>query len=227
MDALHLACYCGNLAVVWLLLQKGANPLVVIVDIGTSLIRSIYQRGFFVSHQSWYENIKYRGRYAGWTTLHCACGSNKQCLKVVQILLRRGANLLAVDVHGKFAFRCAIGKCYWETASLLLKNGFSIDAADGDGCSALHTASCDCNIDLAQFLLQHSANIYAVNRNGWTPLGYACNQGHWKMVQLVMKHDANFVATNNEGMLALLCASGVVHVNVNFALLCCNVHRWI
>ncbi len=102
------------------------------------------------------------------TALHFAASSNK--LQVVDLLLRKGANIDAKDNLGKTALHIAVSEGRLETVKILLKKGANIKALENDGKTALHIAACDGKLEIIDFLLQKGADIEAQDNLGQTAL---------------------------------------------------------
>ncbi|RDD44041.1 Ankyrin repeat domain-containing protein 49 [Trichoplax sp. H2] len=76
----------------------------------------------------------------GYTALHRAAG-NHSGIKIVEMLIKRGANVSAETNDGWQPLHCA---CHWfhtDIASLLLQAGADINAKTGSGQTPLHLAS--------------------------------------------------------------------------------------
>eukprot|EP00562_Extubocellulus_spinifer_P004889 CAMPEP_0178535442 /NCGR_PEP_ID=MMETSP0696-20121128/35547_1 /TAXON_ID=265572 /ORGANISM="Extubocellulus spinifer, Strain CCMP396" /LENGTH=149 /DNA_ID=CAMNT_0020167581 /DNA_START=406 /DNA_END=856 /DNA_ORIENTATION=- len=91
----------------------------------------------------------------------------------VRSLLRRGANIHAVDKWGETPLHKASIKGHDEVAKMLLDAGANVNAANNDGATPLHAASANGHDKVARVLLDEGADINATNEKGETPLDLA------------------------------------------------------
>jgi ankyrin repeat protein len=108
------------------------------------------------------------------TALHLA--SRKKHLRIVEILIRSGANIDAQTCNGFTPLHMAVMKESEPVARLLLENGadFRKEYPDCDRrCTALHMASLFGATAIVQLLLEKGADISAQDIDLQTPLHYA------------------------------------------------------
>ena len=168
---LHAASYFGNVEIVRLLLDQGADPEATAkgdmgskplhqvsygkyrspVD-GVRVARLLLEHGADV-------NTRRNGR---WTPLHIASWSGK--LEIVQVLIDHSAEVDAVDDFGK-------------TPLHFVSQGKYESQKDG--------------VRIAQLLLDHGADVNAKSRAGTTPLTMAYRNERPKLAELLLQHAAN------------------------------------
>ena len=135
------------------------------------------------------EHISARGGPLG-TALHAASRMNR--LKVVQSLLRHGAD---VNATGKWGWTPLLSASDWghlEVVRWLLDHGADVNAKDkSDDWTSLHLATHKGHCELVRTLLEHNADTSARNDSGFTPLHAASNQNCVDIVLLLLKHGAD------------------------------------
>ncbi|NXA23065.1 PP16A phosphatase, partial [Ibidorhyncha struthersii] len=132
-----------------------------------------------------------------WTPLHAAatCGH----LRLVQLLIRRGADLLAVNSDGNMPYdlcedevtldcletamaeqgitqekieeaRAATERDMVREIRRLVQTGADLDAPRGHGATLLHIAAANGYVEAAELLLAHRAGTDVRDEDGWQPL---------------------------------------------------------
>lgn len=166
--ALHLACMKGDEAVVTLLLEKGADPNA----------QSGQQRGFGSTPLHWVANSCCQIFSSGQSRPH----------HLAKILLEKGANIMATDIHGRTPFHWLARSSHWVLPStpgneawkiqsrltrMLLKKGADINARDNKGYTTLHLAVGRCEENLVQTLLVCGVDKEITDYTGKTAFGLA------------------------------------------------------
>ena len=123
------------------------------------------------------------------TALHAA--SRRNHLKIVQSLLRHGADVNAPGLWGWTPLLFATDEGHLEVVRWLLEHGAEVNAEDEDNLTSLHLAARYGHHEIGQALLKHNANTTARNNNGRTPLHLACGGGHIEIVRFLLNHGAN------------------------------------
>ncbi|NXV39688.1 PP16A phosphatase, partial [Rissa tridactyla] len=153
-----------------------------------------------------------------WTPLHAAatCGH----LRLVQLLVRRGADLLAVNSDGNMPYdlcedevtleclenamaeqgitqekieeaRGATERAMVREIRRLIQAGDDLDAPWGHGATLLHIAAANGYAEAAELLLEHRASPDARDEDGWQPLHAAACWGQVPLVELLVAHGAD------------------------------------
>lgn len=142
---LHMACYHGQLNIVHLLLQEGADPRLPDEEGYTPLHRLMMQP----DHFNWQD--------------------------IVSLILERYPTALdATGVYNRRPLHTAVHFGHVDAVNYLLKHGVNINAAettiDCYGRTPLHVAVFRNNPYLVRLLLENGANIFILNKNGETPI---------------------------------------------------------
>jgi ankyrin len=167
---LHLASYYGNIEIVCLLLDHGADPEAAEGNMGQKPLHRV------------------------------ACGeykSQEDGVRVAQLLLERGAdvNTRCDDHQTPLHLASYLGNI--EIVRLLLNHGADPEAAEGNmGEKPLHHVPCgeyksqEDGVRVAQLLLDRGADINTRRKDDWTPLHLASYLGNAEIVQLLIDHGA-------------------------------------
>ncbi|NXG01398.1 PP16A phosphatase, partial [Sakesphorus luctuosus] len=156
-----------------------------------------------------------------WTPLHAAatCGH----LHLVQLLIQRGADLLAVNSDGNMPYdlcedeatldflesamaeqgitqerieeaRAATERSMIREIRELARAGADLDAPRGHGATLLHVAAANGYLEAAELLLEHRAGTDCRDEDGWQPLHAAACWGQVQLVELLVAHGADLGA---------------------------------
>jgi ankyrin repeat protein len=196
---LHAAVWAGNVAIVRLLCEYGANkeqtwcgstPLHMAVKIGyTDIVSILVQAG---------ANKDAVDRH-GATALHKAA-HDKDKIEIVRILVQAGANTEAVGGYGHTALHRAVVGGNTEIVRILVQAGANKDAVDRHGVTALHKAAYDKDkIEIVRILVQAGANTEAVGGYGHTALHRAVIGGNTEIVRTLVQAGANKEAEDSRG----------------------------
>jgi ankyrin repeat protein len=180
---LHAAVRSGNVAIVQLLCDYGANkdrtwlgstPLHMAEERGyTDIVRTLAQAG---------ANIETVDRY-GHKPLHRAVLNGNT--KIVLILVQAGANKEAVDREGYTALHLAVISFFIkaEIVRILVQAGANKEAADRQGRTPLLWAVLKGNTDIVRILVQAGANTEAVFGDGRTLRDLAEVEQHHEIIE--------------------------------------------
>lgn len=153
--------------------------------------------------------------------------ATKYCnLKMVQLLLDRGANIEAQANDGETALMLAAKKGspfparegrsgYTEILMTLLKQGARVNVRDAKGKSALYWAAAYGHADHVKLLLAKGADVNVVGIDvPWTPLISASYYGHTEVVRLLLQARADTLVRDRDGQTALSYASQQGHTEI-------------
>ena len=121
------------------------------------------------------------------TALHAASRMNH--LKVVQSLLRRGADVNAPGLWERTPLLFASEWGHLEVVRRLLEDGADADAGDeDDDWTSLHLAARFGHFETVRTLLKYNADANVRNNYRRTPLHLASGSGHVDIVRLLLNH---------------------------------------
>ncbi len=157
---LHFAAISGNLDIVRLLLENGAE-----VNAKTN-----------------------GGDLPGVTPIHAAAFEGQT--RIVELLLVKGADINAVTQSGYTPLRRSVDQGDLVMAKLLLEKGGNIETTDKYGLTLLHIVAQTDQIELAEFLIEKGVEINARDKNSkFTPLDFALD-GEDEMIEMLKRHGA-------------------------------------
>ena len=227
------ACGAGNIHVVQILLDRGAEPNIANNKGRTPLLYAASE-----SHKDVVQLLLDRGaepnmtNQYGKTALHVAGFMGHK--GVVQHLLERGAEPNMADQYGATPLHLAAAGLpakmwptvpwkeglsrpaynYEDVVHLLLERGAEPNMADQHGRAPLHYATSEGHKDVVQNLLDRGAEPNMAAQNGWTPLHSAANKGHKEVVQLLLDRGAEPNMADQHGRTPLSCALQMGHTDV-------------
>ena len=204
--AIQAALYKGHLAIVSLLIDRGADINSQDVE-GSSLLHVAAQTGDPKAVSLLIEcgaDVGVRDGDCS-TALHIASGNEH--LGVVQLLLARGAEVDPQDNHGSTPLHLASTKGNDTIARLLMEHGADPSALDNTSSMPLHLASMHGNSNVVVLLVRHGAYVDACDNENSTPLHLASAKGNPTVVRLLLDHGANMVAPGEKDNTPLHVAS--------------------
>lgn len=181
---LHVACYRGNLEIVKLLIEKGADVNIVAEDGSTPLIqagkgdetgeivRLLIDKGADVHAKN------KLGTNAAFNAIFRICSSGDEGpYPVLDILREHGAEIHNPSPESKES-----------------------------GYTTLMVAANWSNAGLTKYLLEHGADVNHMAKDGKTPLMIACDEGSLEVVKLLVEAGADIAKEDQEGNTALSIA---------------------
>ncbi|KAL7921747.1 hypothetical protein ACQKWADRAFT_113122, partial [Trichoderma austrokoningii] len=141
---------------------------------------TIYQRSTYTSPTGNLTDLIIASYYG-----HCA---------IVQLLLKKGADIEAKDGWGRTPLLWAAENGHEATVQLLLEKGADIEAKDRWDRTPLSRAAEKGHEATVQLLLEKGADIEAKDGWGRTPLSWAAENGHEATVQLLLEKGADIEA---------------------------------
>jgi len=194
-SAITVATYSGNITLMEMLLDYGADIEIANKDGQTPIIRTkntlalslLVKRG---------ANINAKDNY-GYTALRWATQNGN--IPAMKLLLDSGANT---------EIRCNLGRTpifhtndHEEALSLLMKKGANINAKDREGKTALRLATQIGDIPLMKLLLDSGADTEIGDNLGQTPIFHT--EKHFEALSLLMEKGAIIDAKDKDGKTAL------------------------
>lgn len=173
---LHRAIAIGNLNLVQLIIEHGAN--VNLESAGPCGLSPLNILSMFYSKTKdaydIYELLLKKGAYCnepdrcGQSAFHVALMS--QPLKIIQLFLEYGADMKTVNGYGYTALHHAAKNPHTDVVEFVLSLGFDIECQDKYGTSALDAAASEGTPGACKLLLSRGAMVNVKNKSGDTPL---------------------------------------------------------
>lgn len=137
------------------------------VAVGTERSMELALSGDLDSFAEWIEAnqdlINKKEETHGNVPLHVAC--SKGNMPLINLLLRKGANVNLQDIYGNAPIMYAIDKGKIEVMRVLINNGADVNRADYRGNTPLHNAAVTNNFDAVSMLLRSGADPDALDFN--------------------------------------------------------------
>lgn len=133
----------------------------------------------------------------GATPLHAACLSGN--LRVVQILLDKGANIEATEMRGQTPMHWAAQRGHTQCINLLKMRGANVNARDEFQRTPLRQAAKNGHEEAISALISHGANIEAEDVKKQTPYFVASLHGQMYAAECLKNFGAKTQITNSDG----------------------------
>jgi ankyrin repeat protein len=120
--------------------------------------------------------------------IYYAARSSHCIIRVIDVLVKHGADINARTISGFTALHGACEFGYSEVATYLLEHGADVNALDNGGDTPLHIAAASLDFDaeravrLIRILIAHGAKIDARDNGGDTPADMAHKYGNEYLV---------------------------------------------
>jgi ankyrin repeat protein len=180
---LHNAVRSGQLDVVKLLIERGANVNERVLNpFGSTALMFAAIRGFneillyLIEKGADINAVAGEGKIAR-TALTMSAWNNH--IEILEMLLKHGAKV-NLKVENKTFISPLIWPAYWgrtEIVEILLRHGANVNGDDNTGSTALFYAVMNEQKRLVKLLLDHESNVNHVNKVGNTPLHMI---SHWR-----------------------------------------------
>ncbi|XP_013889961.1 death-associated protein kinase 1 [Austrofundulus limnaeus] len=138
------------------------------------------------------------------------CGN----IQIIQVLMRKGAEIQANDKTGANAVYYAARHGHVDTLRFLQDNRCPLDVQDKSGETALHVAARYGNVDVVSYLCSIRANPDLPDREQETPLHCAAWHGYSAVARALCQAGCHVDAKNREGETPLLTASARGFVDI-------------
>ena len=112
-------------------------------------------------------------------------------IKVIQLLLDRGADIEARSSEGRTVFHHAVLNGFLKAVDELIRRKINIMAKDNNGHTALHFAAFYGHVDIVKKLLEEGVDIDIAANKGDTALYWAAYRGNKDMIKLLLENGAD------------------------------------
>lgn len=211
---LCLAMKQGNLEIINLLIEKGANvrlsfgdflPMffaLVNKDCQVEIVKLVIDAGF--------PKDAIINRITQETSLHLAVSMNHIC--VVKYLLSISADINVIDIRGLSPLHIAVKKGNSAMIDLLIRHGeANLNCESKDGFTPMFFAIASGNCEIVELLISLGADIHYANSNkhsSMMPLHFGALMGQLKVLQLLIEKGTEVNKQNpNTGEIALHAAA--------------------
>jgi len=202
MMPLHYAAWKGNVEIVKLLLDHGADLHETIVE--QSVIHFAARSGnvevvsFLLDKGA---DVNARGFMEVTPLMYAAAGND---LKMARFLLERGADIQQKDIQGFTALYNAVENGSPEIIDFLISRGANVNETSKTSYgyeTPLYHAMLRGRIDNAILLVtQYNASVNTRTADGSTPLHLAVYKGYQKMVDVLLQNKSNPLAKDAKGL---------------------------
>lgn len=149
--------------------------------------------------------------FNGSNLLCLASGSG--CVKVVEFLIEKDANVNIQDNEGKTSLHLAVIIPGQNTyiAKVLLDKGAEINIQDNEGRTPLHLAvsTSGQSIQIAEMLLNKGAEVDIQDNEGKTPLDYAISSGREEVIEIL----TGKILLSDEGLTSQMLSEQEVEID--------------
>jgi ankyrin repeat protein len=195
--SLHLAIESLDSTIVSLLLENGADPLVLdnkeMTPFGLAISHGDVEAVKTLIEQSINVNCLARGGATPAKPLMLAIEYGKE--KVVDLLIESGAQIEAMDDNGNTALIKAVGdKRRVQIVKHLLNRGANVHAKNHHGVTPLHVAVQSGSERMVNALLEKQPDLEARTKDGETALLIASKEGFTSILQSLLDNGAECVA---------------------------------
>jgi ankyrin repeat protein len=214
--ALHLAAERGNVNIVTILLQKGADVTVQCDDGQTVLHRAAWGGSKAVMMELLSERTGHTGFLDlidkdGRTALHIA--AEKGNASLVELLLGCSATPDIQDNMEQTPLHLAAQSGHLHVAMQLVDKT-ELELEDKNGLTPLLVAIKNGHADVVSMLIKAGSNLESQGGGGRTPLMWAAAGGHTDVVILLMDKGADVKTVDSDGQTPLLAAAENGHTAV-------------
>lgn len=189
---LHIACLNGNVEIVKLLVEAGAD--VKVKYHGQTPFALACMKGdmetvkYFIHKGEDVNEVMVRKEMP----LHLISGSGNK--EIMEYILERVNNINAVTSWKYSALHYAVEGDNVAGAKVLIDKGLDLEIVDKYKRSALSLACNRNKPEMVALLLENGANINSLGQSQITPLHIACKQGFIEVVRVLLKYKPNLHA---------------------------------
>lgn len=196
--ALHHAASKGHMKVINLLLQNGAD-LTIANNRGDTALHSASINGHLEVSHLLIENgagLALKNR-CGWTALDMSLSMipYEVNVRLVEFLLRSGANPATTDVNGRTALHHAAHYGHAGLVDMLIEHGADIRSADKSGCTPLHVAARIGHTKVVEIISSRDSSVlHERDASGFTAVELAAKMEHVEIVRLLIEKSTGLMS---------------------------------
>nr|MBA3706715.1 ankyrin repeat domain-containing protein [Bacteroidota bacterium] len=186
LPAVSIAAYENNMALLKLLLEKGADPNLPASNKSLPL-HFAAEKGHLDAVKLLLnnDNMNQIGTHDQ-TSLHFASIAGKK--DVVELLLSYGADLQIQTDYGYTPLHLAAIKGHDDIVKLLLTNGANPNCTADNNRPPMHFAVAAGHCEIVKILLKYKAKLNIVDDDGDTLFHLGAYNGHYKIMELLLKN---------------------------------------
>ena len=197
----------GNEAHAQLLLDAGASPNAAFTPNGLPLAENRSREDFRRRLNRIFGDDEDAGgdERSGTTALMLA--AENRSLPLIELLLARGADVLAQNRQGETALMLAADSGSPDVVRRLLDAGARVDPQSSSGWTAMHSAAGNADPAILDLLHQHGGDIRQADHEEWTPLLSALRNNCSATARRLIELGADFRTPCKDGYTALMAAA--------------------
>ncbi len=130
--------------------------------------------------------------------LHCAAEGG--CERVIDALIKNGANIEVGDKHGNTPLHYAAVSGHIDIVNTLINKGADVNKTGGDETTPLHYAVEYSHIEVAKVLINKGAKVNVVDRVGCTPLFFAIENNLVEIAKILIDKGADVNETGEQDL---------------------------
>ena len=123
--------------------------------------------------------------------------------KIVDLLLKSGANIDIADNNGFTALHEAVFKAHKQCVDLLMDKGADVNIGDKNGLTILHSAAYMGHYTCVKTLLKAGVNVNVTNEMNGTAIFEAARKGHYRGMDMLIDAGADVNNKNSRGIAPL------------------------
>lgn len=204
--SLHAACASGEMAVVTILLERGAS--ITISNAAELIYTASKMSRVNIVQMLIAKDVDVNptcGRF-GKTPLIAAAELGSK--KIVDLLIKSGSKIQAEDTFGNTALHYAAEQGHKEVARLLIDVQSDLEKQSKNGQTPLIMSSRNGHQELVTLLVQKGASWQKQDHAGRTALHAAAENGHLSIVKLLTDLGSDQMLHDTWGRTPIMCASG-------------------
>ncbi|MBB6217152.1 ankyrin repeat protein [Anaerosolibacter carboniphilus] len=209
---LLIAVHYGNIDIVKLLIDKGADPSIKETFQGNT---PLHEAAFWdqpvefakIIVETGKADVNAKNAYGNTPLYYVANNNTPDDYEYAKLLINSGADVNAVDNFGCSVFYYAVSQNRADISRLMLENGAEVNKIGANGRIPLHDAAANNAKEITELLIKHGGNLQAQEgRLGNTPLHEAAWFNSVDAAKILIDYGADFNSKNSAGETPLTVA---------------------